>query len=232
MSRAAPTPVEEYAAEEAVKAYIRKNRARLAADGELLAMLLPERFEANGVKDFQRFIIDRLTRENQALRMEIHGLLRARERVVRLSDGVRRAVLELIDARSFDEAISVAVAAAPAFGAVQAAICVESEDRTAPGGAKSVHFIKPGTIGAILGPGGMRAVLAGGGSILIGPEGRDCRSVSVFRLRLGREAPAAAYVLGAAVEGSLEGDHASADLGFFARSLERAIRAWLELPKL
>ena len=31
-------------AEEAVRAYIRLNRKRLASDGDLLAMLMPERF--------------------------------------------------------------------------------------------------------------------------------------------------------------------------------------------
>ena len=39
------------AAAEAVKAYIRMNRVALANDGELLALLLPERFGEAGVRD-------------------------------------------------------------------------------------------------------------------------------------------------------------------------------------
>jgi len=232
MSNRAPSREPAEAAAEAVKAYIRMNRAKLAADGELLAMLLPDRFDASEVRDLQRFVIDRQASENAALRAERDGLLGAREQVVKLSEGVRRAVLDLIDARSFEEAIAIATAAAPSFGATRAALCVESEDGTAPTGTKGVRLIQPGTTAAILGADGMRAVLAGGGKLLLGPGGEDCASLAIFRLRIAPDAPAALYVLGAPNEGALEGEDAAADLGFFARALERAIRAWLDLPKL
>ena len=63
-------------AEEAVRAYIRMNRARLAADGSLLAMLLPERHSAE-VHDLQRFVIERLRAENAALRSKLDAVERA-----------------------------------------------------------------------------------------------------------------------------------------------------------
>ncbi len=62
-------------ADEAVRAYIRMNRARLAADGSFLAMLLPERFE--GVHDMQHFVIDKLRRENAALKAKLEAVERA-----------------------------------------------------------------------------------------------------------------------------------------------------------
>lgn len=232
MSKSAPSVAPADAAAEAVKAYIRMNRAKLAADGELLAMLLPERFEAGEVRDLQRFVIERLTGEAAALRAERDALVGAKDHVVRLGEGVRRAVLDLVDARSFEEAIAVATSAAQAFGADRAALCVESEDGAAPTGTKGVRLVQPGTIAAILGSDGMRAVLAGGGDLLLGPSGDACRSVAVFRLRVGRDTPAALYVLGAFHEAALESESVAADVGFFARALERAIRAWLDLPKL
>jgi len=140
-------------------------------------------------------------------------------------------VLDLVDARSFDEAIAVATSAAPAFGAERAALCIESQDGTAPTGTKGVRLIPPGTIAAILGSDGMLGVLSGGGELFLGAGGEACRSLAIFRMRIGRDTPAAIYVLGAAAEGSFETDDAAADLGFFARALERAIRAWLDLPK-
>ncbi len=231
MSNRAPSRAPAEAAAEAVKAYIRMNRANLAADGELLALLLPERFAASEVRDLQRYAIDRLVSENAALRAERDGLLGARDQAVQLGESVRRAILDLLDARTFEEAIATATGAASSFGAEHAALCIESEDGVAPTGTRGVRLVQPGTIAAILGPDGMRAILAGGGELLLGPVGGDCRSLAVFRLRIGRDAPAALYVLGAANEGSLEGNGA-ADLGFFARALERAIRAWLDLPKL
>jgi len=222
MSNRAESRAPAEAAAEAVKAYIRMNRARLAADGELMALLLPERFDSSDVRDLQRFVIDRLTTENAALRAERDGLRGARDQAVRLGEGVHRAVLDLIDARSFEEAIAVATSSAPAFGADRASLCVEGENGKAPKGTEGVRLIAPGTIEAVLGREGMGAILSGA----------ECRSLAAFRLRIGRDAPQALYVLGSHAEGAFEGDDAAADLGFFARGLERAIRAWLDLPKL
>lgn len=232
MSTRAPSLAQADDAREAVKAYIRMNRALLAADGELLAMLLPERFGTGEVRDMQRYVIERLTSENAGLRAERDALLGARDRIVRLGEGVRHSVLDLVDARSFEEVIAVATSAAPAFGAEHAALCVESEDGKAPTGTKGVRLIPPGTIAAILGSDGMMGVLSGGGELLLGHAGEGCGSLAIFRMRIGRDTPPALYVLGAAAEGRFESDAAASDLGFFARALERAIRAWLDLPKL
>jgi hypothetical protein len=64
-------------ADEAVRAYIRMNRARLAADGAFLVALLPERFEGEGVHDIQRHIIDKLRAENAALKAKLEAVERA-----------------------------------------------------------------------------------------------------------------------------------------------------------
>jgi uncharacterized protein YigA (DUF484 family) len=203
------------------------HREKLAEDGELLGLLLPQRFGGSRVRDMQSFVIERLSAENAALRAERDGL--KSDRSVRLGDGVRKLVLDLIDARSFEEAIAVATAAAPAFGADRVALCVEGEN-AAPRGCEGVRLIAHGTTMAVLGRDSLGAVLSGGGEALLGAS--DCHSIAVFRLRIGRETPAALYVLGARSEGRFEGEETAADLSFFARALERAIRAWLDLPKL
>lgn len=217
------------AAAEAVKAYIRMNRAQLAADGELLALLLPERAELGEVRDFQRFVIDRLAVENAKLKAERDGLLGARDASARLGDGMRRLVLELIDARSFAEAIAAVIAAAPIFGADRAAICVEGE--AAKLATDGVRMIPPGTVEAVLGRDGSGAILSGGGDLLLGLGGSDYRSLAAFRVKIGRGAPAALLVLGALADGAFEDEAIANDLRFAARALERAIRAWLDLPK-
>jgi uncharacterized protein len=219
------------AAAEAVKAYIRMHRGTLAADGELLALLLPDRAELGEVRDLQRFVIDRLAAENAALKAECDAVRGRQTSSVHLGEGVRRFVLDLIDARSFAEAIAVAIAAATSFGADRAAICVEGERASATHTA-GVRLISPGTIEAVLGRDGMGAILSGGGELLLGTGGNDCRSLAAFRLKIGRKAPAALFVLGAASAGAFEGEEAAMDLRYAARALERAIRAWLDLPKI
>ena len=229
MNESAPLREPVLAAAEAVKAYIRLNRARLLDDGELLALLLPERFDAENVSDLQRFALEKLKNENQALRRERDALKSSQDSHARLGDGMRRAVLDLLDARSFEEVIHVATSAAPAFGADRAVFCVESLEGLRPTTCEGVRLIGPGMVAAVVGPEGMGAILSGGGELLFGCTGY--RSLAAFRLRVGRDAPAALYVLGAEADGQFEGRDCEADLGYFARALERAIRAWLDLPK-
>jgi uncharacterized protein len=227
------TPVEPVlAAADAVKAYIRMHRGQLASDGELLALLLPERPDLGEARDLQRFIIEKLAAENAALKAEREALLGRQSASVRLGQGVRRFVLDLIDARSFAEAIALTLAAAPAFGADRTAICVEADGGASPTRTEGVRLIPEGTTEAVLGRDGSGAILSGGGEMLLGGGGQDCRSLAAFRLKIGHEAPPALWVLGAVASGAFDGDDLAQDLRFAARALERAIRAWLALPRI
>ncbi len=230
MSESAPSRDSVLAAAEAVKAYIRMNRASLASDSELLALLLPERYAAGDVADMQKFLLERLRADNAELRAERDALLANRQASRSLGEGVRRLILDLLDARSFEEAIAVATASSSAFAADKAAFCVESLDGASPTGTRGVRLIAPGTTEQVLGQ-ASGAVLANGGELLLGASGAECRSLAVFRLRIGRDTPAALFVLGAFEPGRFEGDETAADLTYFARALERTIRAWLDLPK-
>jgi hypothetical protein len=232
MSEQAKTAHPGQAAADAIKAYVRINRGKLAADSELLALLLPERADIGDARDFQRFVIDRLQAENATLRAERDGLLGIQKSSVRMGEGVRRFVLDLIDARSFAEAIAVVIAAAPSFGADRAAICVEGEPGTEKIRTEGVRLIPPGTTEAVLGRDGTGAILSGGGELLLGPGGSDFQSLAAFRVRIGRDTPAALLVLGAFAPGAFDDDDVATDLRFAARALERAIRAWLDLPKI
>jgi uncharacterized protein YigA (DUF484 family) len=218
------------AAAEAVRAYVRLNREALAADGELLAQLLPERFQPGDVRDLQRFVIDRLRAENMKLRAERDALKAQSSAVAQLHQGVRDGVLELLDARSFSEVISGAIDAASAFGADKAAFCVENTEDVSHKCTEGVRLIPGGTIATVLGE-GMGAILSGGGELLLGAGGHRCKSLAAFRLRVGRQTPPALYVLGAHAQGRFDGEAVEASLRYFARALERAIRAWLDLPK-
>jgi hypothetical protein len=149
-----------------------------------------------------------------------------------MGEGVRKFVLDLIDARSFSEAIHIVIAAAPAFGADRAAICVEGERDEVKSGNDGVRLIPNGTTEAVLGRDGTGAILSAGGELLLGQGGAAYKSVAVFRVKIGRDAPAALFVLGAQREAAFEDEGIATDLRFAARALERAIRAWLDLPKI
>jgi uncharacterized protein len=218
------------AAAEAVKAYIRTHRAKLARDGEILALLLPERFVSGEIRDLQRHVIERLAGENATLRAERDGMRNAREGAMRLGGGVQQAVLDLVDARSFEEVIAIAKSSGGRFGGERAALCVEGEESARPKGSTGVRLVAAGLVDALLGREGAAAVLSTGGSVLLGSGGAECRSLAAFRLKIGE--PAALFVLGAREEHRFDGEEIISDLTYFARALERAVRAWLDLPRL
>ncbi len=228
-SRAVSRDTSEAAAE-AVRSYLQMNREKIAANSEWLSLLLPNRFQIGDISDLQRYLIERLRAENATLRAEVDGLKGAGERAAKLSDGVKTLVLDLLDARTFDEAISVATASAPVFGATRAALCVEG-DGSSPKDCEDVRLIAPGTVMAVLGGDGSGAILSRGGELLLGKGGGECRSIAVFRLRIGRDTPACVYAVGVREAGRFDSDKTTADIGFFVRALERSIRAWLDLPK-
>jgi hypothetical protein len=230
MTERAPSRAPAEAAAEAVKAYIRMHRAKLSRDGEILALLVPDRFASGEIRDLQRHIIERLAADNAALRTERDALRNAGEHAVHLGDGVRQAVLDLIDARSFEDVIAIAKSSGIRFGAERAALCVEGEEPARPKGCTGVRLIASGMVDALLGKGDASAVLATGGNVLLGHGGGECRSIAAFRLMIGD--PAALYVVGARAEHRFDSKELIADLIWFARALERAIRAWLDLPKL
>jgi uncharacterized protein len=230
MTERAPSRLPAETATEAVKAYIRMHRAKLSHDGEILALLLPERFASGEIRDLQRHIIERLAAENAALRTERDALRNAGEHAVHLGDGVRQAVLDFVDARSFEDVIAIAKSSGVRFGAERAALCVEGEESSRPNGSTGVRLIASGVVDALLGKDGAATVLSSGGSVLLGHGGGDCRSIAAFRLKIGD--PAALYVVGAREEHRFDSEELIADLTWFARVLERAIRAWLDLPIL
>jgi uncharacterized protein YigA (DUF484 family) len=235
MSERAQSRSAAEAAEDAVKAYLRIHRARLAEDGEMLALLIPPRFAQGEVRDFQAFAMEKLIAENARLKAVPAG---AAGPAAPWGEDVRPLLLELIGARSFGEAIAVALAAAPALGADCAAFCVESTDVADRAGADGVRLIPSGAVATVLGRGRasggdpVGAILSGGGELLLGAAGRECKSIAAFRLRVGHDTPPALYVLGAKEEGRFDAPELESDLRFVARALERAIRAWLDLPKV
>jgi len=232
MSERAEGRSPEDAAAEAVKAYIRLNREELAADGELIAQLLPDRFAGSPVRDLQQVVIEKLRRENASLRAERDALRSAQDANRRLDEAIRQAVLELLDARNFAEVIAIGLAAASSFGADKAAFCVESEEGGQRISTTGLRLLPSGAINALLGSDGMGAVLGAGGAALLGSTGARCASTVAFRLRIGSDAPLALYVLGAETPGRFENEDAESRMRYFARALERAIRAWLDLPKI
>jgi uncharacterized protein len=216
------------AAAEAVKAYLRIYRSRLAEDPELLALMLPARFggEAN-VRDYQRYAIDRLLAENAALKAECEGLRRVSDRAALRREGVRKMVLDLFDAKSLAATVAIAMGAAEQFDADAVSLGIEAG---APPRLRADEIVElaPGLVDSLIERDAVGALLRGASHPALFPNQPDCTSTAIFRLRIGPKIPPGLYAVASRDSARFDDEGETREIAYFARALERTIRAWLD----
>jgi uncharacterized protein YigA (DUF484 family) len=220
----------EEAAAEAVKAYLRMHKARIADDSELLALLLPERFGENpNVTDFQSAVIERLRAENAALKAERDGLRGASGEAQLAREAVRRLLLDLIAARRFEDVVTIATGAASALSADAVSLGIESAG--AKWNVPGLCVLPPGLADRLIEREAAGALMKGGAhGPLFGGANTKLRSVAAFRLRIGPKTPPVLYAVGCVNETRFDDESELREIAYFVRALERAMRAWLDLP--
>jgi uncharacterized protein YigA (DUF484 family) len=219
------------AAAEAVKAYLRIHRGRIAEDPELLALLLPERFgDRPNVSDYQHFVIEKLAAENAALKTECEGLRRITGRAGLMREGVRRLVLALLDARSLEDTIAVATGAAEALIADLVSLGMEDDSPLALD-APTAYRLPRGVVDQLIEHDAAGALLKGNAHAMLFPGIPPLQSVVIFRLRIGPLSPPALYAVGARDADRFDDEAETREIAYFVRALERTIRLWLDPPK-
>jgi len=215
------------AAAEAVKAYLRMNRQRIAEDPEMLALLLPERFADDpALKDYQHFVIGRLTAKLAAVKSECDGLRHNADNAAVTRESVKRLTLNLIASNSFEGAIAVARNAASSLNADFVSIGVESDAQIDLRKA-GINLLPPGVVGKFIEHETVGAVLSGTAAKALYPDSTQLRSVAVFRMRFGPKTPPALFAVGSFDEHRFDGAGETREIAYFVRALEATIRAWL-----
>lgn len=217
----------EKAAAEAVKTYLRMHGQKIAEDPEMLALLLPERFtEDPSLKDYQHFVIGKLTGKLAALKSECDGLRFNSDSAALTRESVKRLTLNLIASNSFDGAIAVARNAASSLNADFVSIGVESDVQLDLGKA-GISLLPPGIVDKMIEREIVGAVLIGGALRALYPDAEHLRSVAVFRMRFGPKTPPALFAVGSKDEHRFDGAGETREIAYFVRALEATIRAWL-----
>lgn len=215
------------AAAEAVKAYLRMHRQRIAEDPEMLALLLPERFnEDPSLKDYQHFVIGKLTAKLAALKSECEGLRHNSDSAGLARESVKRLTLNLIASNSFEGAIAIARNAASSLNADFVSIGVES-DVQLDLGKSGISLLTPGIVDKLIERETVGAVLFGEALKALYPDADHLGSVAVFRMRFGPNTPPAIFAVGSIEEHRFDGAGETREIAFFVRALEATIRAWL-----
>jgi len=218
------------AAAEAVKAYLRLHRRKISDDPELLALLLPERFSGEPkLVDYQNFVIGKLSAKISELRAECDGLRPSSHQGSRTRESVKRLVLELAAANSFEEAIKVACCAGGPLGAEFVSVGIEINIAVNPG-ELGVRLLPCGTVEKLIERDALGALLIGDAYKAFCPDAESLQSVAVFRMRLGPKAPPAIFAVGSHDPFRFDDSGETREIAFFVRTLETTIRRWLNPP--
>ena len=225
--------VEELTADQ-VATYLRRHPDFLVENPDLLSGLEPPcRDHGNGVVDFQHVMLSRLRADKEELTDLRNELIEAGRSNRVAQERVHRAVLALLEARSFENFIErVTTDLAVILNVDIVTLCVEHAEAACPNHpAPGIYCLEKGTIAAIFGPGGAMVLHehVAGDPAIFGAGAGLVRSEALLRLNIGGAAPDALLALGSREEGFFSAGQGTELLGFVARVLENCFRGWLNL---
>jgi uncharacterized protein YigA (DUF484 family) len=219
-----------------VAAYLEAHPDFLFKRPELLLRLeTPARVSGKGVVDFQKCMLDRLQGQMAAAEAARDSLVATGRRNLAAQDRVHKAVLALVNARSFPQFIESATTdLAIKLDLDVAVIGVERAGETfSPVRAAGVCQLPTRTIDRLLGPGqriSLREGIAGDAEIF-GPAAGIVASDALIRLAISRMAPPALLALGSRRPEDFQAGQRTDLLLFLAEVIESCLRGWLNLAE-
>jgi hypothetical protein len=215
--------------------FLRRHPDFLVRRPEILdALSPPARVCGDGVIDLQQFMVERL-------RQDLAEMAAARDTLVTTGRGnltaqarVHKAVLALLDARSFEhfiETLTTDVAVVLDLDAITIGV-----EQTAENGTRThvagVCRLEPNMVDCLLGPRQaivLRSDIAGDPGIF-GAAAGLVHSDALIRLSISPATPAALLALGSRDVEHFQPGQGTELLCFLARVVEISIRGWLNLP--
>ena len=227
--RIEPTPAQ-------VKAYLRAHPEFVAADPDLIALLVPPTLSTGrNVLDMQHFLIERLQRQVRTLRDIQSDLIEASTVNSLAREQVHAAIGILLNARSFDdllEYISSPQGMARTLGVKSAALCIETAGRVTSLGLHSLRTLEPGGVARMLDGAEKNRLTAyvHGSRSLYGEAATGVQSEALIKLDFSPATPPGLLALGGMDPEQFHPDQAVDLLEFLAQVIEHCISRWLDLP--
>jgi hypothetical protein len=218
-----------------VRDYLLEHPEFLADNVDVLVELVPpEARSGENVVDMQRFMLERVRGENGRLHHYQRELVGAARAIMAAQQMVHACVLAMLDATTFEHLIHIVTSdLATALDVDVVTLCVErDEEQHAVLATPGVYVVAPGTLDRLMGP-GQQARLRDdieGDIVIFGPAASLVRSDALIRLEFSTLAPRGCLALGTREPHKFHDGQGSELLTFLAATLERLIRAWLDLP--
>lgn len=218
--------------EREVLAYLRGHPNFLDRHPEALRLLRPpSRPSADGVLDFQHFMLERLRRDLAGLRREHNDLIATSRGNLASQGRVHKGVLAMLRAASFEQLLqTVTTDLAILIDVDVVTLGIESAaGPTARAPVSGLHLLRAGMVEALLGP--TREVLLctdiRGDPALYGGAAGLIRSQALLRLSFGGGGPAGLLCIGTRRPDTFHPGLGTELLGFLARTLEIRVAQWL-----
>lgn len=218
-----------------VAAFLEQHPEFFAEHSDLLDSLsAPSPENGDGVVNLQHFLVERLRLQLAEARHAHDGLVAIGRANLTIQARVNRAVLALLSARSFEQLIElVATDLAIILDLDAVALGVEQGvDELPPVRLDGLVQLESGTVDELIGRGRTVTLVdrTEGQTALFGAAASLISSQALIRLQVSRKTPPALLALGSRRAKQFHEGQRTELLTFLARTLERSIRAWLNLP--
>lgn len=234
MSETRPGPsIKDLSAPEII-AWLRDNPKFLQTHPEACAYLIPPKTtQGRSVADFQTYMIERLKADKGALESATREIVENSRANMNNQTRIHRAVLAILEARSFEDFIHTLTMDLGTFLDVDiVAFVVESDGRAIPhiqtGG---IRVVPPGTVDKWMqGRSSFLQNNISGLEIIYGGGATLVASQALLRVDVSMGTPPALLAFGSRDPDLFEPGQATDQVAFLARVVERCLRAWLDLP--
>ncbi|HJS31293.1 MAG TPA: DUF484 family protein [Alphaproteobacteria bacterium] len=216
-----------------VLAYLRRHPDFLIEHPEILSFLAaPPQYQANGIVDFQSFMLDRLRGDVGRLQTQHNDLIASARANLSSQSRIHTAVIAMLGATTLEHLIEIVTTDLALHLEVDAIILAfEALDRV-PGEANrtALKLLPKGTIDRAM-AGGRDIVLIAdepGDPLIFGGAATLVRSQALLRLQLRREAPLGMLAFGARTADKFHAGQGTELLSFLGRVVELSLRGWLD----
>lgn len=220
---------------EQVAAYLRRHPEFFAENPAILDGLEPPlRNQGNGVIDLQQAMVKRQRAELERVTGLRDELLAVGRNNQAIQERVHRAILALLDARSFEqfiEAITTDLAIILDLDLIVIGVEQSDENFARQPPPRGIVRLPAGHLEAIFGP--SSSILLDddteGDAAIFGAGAGLVTSQALIRLNISQETPRALLALGSRKHDQFKRGQGTELMGFIARVVESTFRSWLDL---
>lgn len=219
---------------QSVLKYLRENPDFLTNNPQACDFLIPPTSNTNGVADFQKYMIERLKADKEEVLTSTKELVENARSNMNNQQRIHRAVLRLLEARSFDDFIhTITIDISSILDVDISVLVVETNDTKIPHVQQSgIRIVPTGTIDKWMKDksvllqdniSGIEAIYGGGATLV--------SSQILLRVDISMSTPPAIIAFGSRDPNMFAEGQATDQVLFLARVIERCFRSWLDLPR-